>query len=84
MKLTHHIVVCLCLAFVTLHSSCKNAQQPDQGTEVNSATAAVAGDFDRTILPILPKPFAGKLDTNAMQSLALIHIYKTWISAISD
>jgi hypothetical protein len=43
-------------------SSCNQRQQ----TETASSNAP--GRFDRTVLPILPHPFAGVVDTNASQS----------------
>src|SRR5690349_14068400 len=42
-----------------------NQQQP-KNEEAESQT--VGGEFDRTVLPILPHPFAGTVDTNATQS----------------
>jgi arylsulfatase A-like enzyme len=53
----------LLLAIIFFMASCN--QQQVAGTTDNKTAA---GDFDRTILPILPHPFAGTVDTNASQS----------------
>jgi arylsulfatase len=44
-----------------------NQQQKTETTDT-TGTKTPAGDFDRTVLPILPHDFAGTVDTNAMQS----------------
>ncbi|MFI5154161.1 MAG: arylsulfatase [Chitinophagales bacterium] len=44
-----------------------SCNQPQQKPETSDNTS-VSGAFDRTILPILPHPFAGVVDTNSMQS----------------
>lgn len=41
--------------------------QPEPKTNTEPVKTA-SGEFDRTILPILPHPFAGMVDTNAAQS----------------
>jgi len=49
-----------------LNFSCN---QPTSETASTAETANLApGQFDRTVLPILPHPFAGTVDTNAAQS----------------
>src|SRR6476619_2631286 len=55
-------VLVLSLAIIT---AC-NQQQPKNETAASNNTAP--GAFDRTVLPILPHPFAGTVDTNAAQS----------------
>ena len=53
----------LLLAIIFFMASC-NQQQANRTTENKTATS----DFDRTVLPVLPHPFAGIVDTNASQS----------------
>ncbi len=52
------------ILMVLITFSC-NQPQPKNDT---SETKSAPGEFDRTILPILPHPFAGIVDTNATQS----------------
>lgn len=68
MKLTFQFSVWLFFALATMHVSCNQTQQSSDGTQAEPTTPDASGDFDRTVLPILPHAFAGKVDTNAMQS----------------
>ena len=61
MKSTHHNILPLFMCLLTF-ASCNQQQKPD------TTSAGTPGDFDRTILPILPHLFAGIVDTNAQQS----------------
>ena len=53
----------LCILAIAA-ASCN--QQPKKAETAENK--AGPGEFDRTVLPILPHPFAGKVDTNASQS----------------
>ena len=53
----------LCILAIAA-ASCN--QQPKKTETAENKTGP--GEFDRTVLPILPHPFAGKVDTNASQS----------------
>ena len=64
MKKINFITCCFFAAIAMLTFSCNQSQQKTESTD----TKTDAGDFDRTVLPILPHPFAGTVDTNAMQS----------------
>jgi arylsulfatase A-like enzyme len=59
------IVVVLVLSLVLL--SCNSEQQKSEIPATTDILSA-PGAFDRTVLPILPHPFAGVVDTNASQS----------------
>ena len=63
MRPRHLLTYLLLLATIYFMASC-NQQQTNGTTENKTATS----DFDRTVLPILPHPFAGIVDTNASQS----------------
>ena len=45
-----------------------SCNQPQQNSNTTTDTGTVSGAFDRTVLPILPAPFKGVVDTNASQS----------------
>jgi arylsulfatase A-like enzyme len=62
MKMKHHYLLMATVALLAL--SC---QKPQESSPAPASTTSSDG-FDRTVLPILPHPFAGKVDTNAMQS----------------
>src|SRR5450631_3176434 len=63
MKIKLRLAV-FCLFILSGIVSCN---QPEQKKESDETTAAKSG-FDRTILPILPAPFAGIVDTNSSGS----------------
>jgi arylsulfatase A-like enzyme len=67
MKYIHNLQVSLVLLIALGLSSCNQEQQKTENS-TQSDSVAVPGAFDRTILPILPHPFAGVVDTNASQS----------------
>jgi hypothetical protein len=52
------VLIAFLFTGVILLQSCKSMEQEQK----------TAGEFDRTILPILPHPFAGTVDTNAVDS----------------
>jgi arylsulfatase A-like enzyme len=52
------------IAVLLLLTACNQSGQKNGTTETKTAS----GDFDRTVLPILPHPFAGTVDTNRPQS----------------
>src|SRR5882724_6311574 len=54
----------LIIALAVIISNCN---QPQTKNETTAATTA-PGEFDRTVLPILPHAFAGTVDTNGSQS----------------
>jgi arylsulfatase len=61
-KKAHRVSVLIFMVLIAF-----GCNQPQTKTETAEAKPA-PGDFDRTILPILPHPFAGVVDTNAVQS----------------
>jgi len=64
MTIKHQLLLLLIIISAMVTVSCN--QPTPQETPVE--TKKTAEDFDRTVLPILPHPFAGTVDTNAMQS----------------
>ena len=56
----------LFIALIVVLNSCN--QKPKTETAQTVETKTTPGEFDRTVLPILPHPFAGMVDTNAIQS----------------
>jgi arylsulfatase A-like enzyme len=57
------VLLLSCLSVLTF--SCT---QPKTEKAETSETKTAPGEFDRTVLPILPHPFAGTVDTNAVDS----------------
>jgi len=56
----------LVVMMTTLNFSCNQSSTETSSTA--EAKTQAPGQFDRTVLPILPHPFAGVVDTNASQS----------------
>lgn len=61
---THKLTLPLFALLLGLAYGCN---QPEQKAETTDSTA-VSARFDRSVLPILTHPFAGKVDTNAFDS----------------
>jgi arylsulfatase A-like enzyme len=60
-KKYQHLIVLITFLFagIILVQSCTSNEEGQK---------TASGEFDRTVLPILPHPFAGVVDTNALQS----------------
>ena len=64
MKSNNYFLFLVIIGSVVIDAGCNQVDQKAQEpAEKTSKT-----DFDRTVLPILPHPFAGIVDTNAIQS----------------
>ena len=69
MKGAKFIALCLLAVAAIFTFSCSQPQPKETANDSTStANVKVSGDFDRTVLPILPKAFAGVVDSNASQS----------------
>ncbi len=70
MKKLHLIRLLLIGVFAMITFGCNQPKTDTPKTETAQATATATapGEFDRTVLPILPSAFAGTVDTNATQS----------------
>lgn len=67
MKYKTQLSSLLLISLAAAAFSCNQQQQKSEATATTENKTA-AGQFDRTVLPILPHPFAGTVDTNASQS----------------
>src|ERR1017187_6859633 len=67
MNLKSKVVVLLISGLTLLTFGCNQQQQKAESTTTSDSVTA-PGVFDRTVLPIIPHPFAGVIDTNASKS----------------
>ena len=69
MKGTTRFSSLLFFALTMLLFACTQQESKNETAANNTAaTNAGSGDFDRTVLPVLPRPFTGVVDTNASQA----------------